>query len=1197
MALLTVLIVAMMTQANAERAGAGTEFAGNRALLLADAARNLVLAQIRQGTSVSEGRTWISQPGAIRQFDQRIGPANEIFKLYSAPNMTVPGVDQTDADLPPADWRTRPHEWVDLNAPVFRDTTGNGTPDRYLFPIVDPTADVEGFALQAAPGASANNPAPMPVRWLYFLRNGDIVPATPSGEGMRVNGATADNPVIGRIAFWTDDESAKVNINSATEPTPWDLPRVAARTEFDNAWHQPANREYQRYPAHPMMTALSPVLFPNQDLAPAVKEQLYAWLPRSGTGGTQAGTVRIGNQNFNSVTLTAQRLYDSTDELLMLPSRQPAPLAVQSEAERKRFFLTANSRAPELNQFGLPRVSVWPSHILPARRTPLDGLLRFCSTIGPHPFYFQRSNNLHPTQDWTSIPRNQQLYAYLQNLTQMPIPGYGGATLAGRWGQERDQILTQVFDYIRSTNLNDPLLASGNRFAPSGHVTPIRIGDTMGFGRQYMLSQLGLLFICNAHGEDGVPPREAQGEEPLSENERRIQACVLFEAMALSPGFHELRSEPWSMRITGAQDLTVDGQNLGFPASMDYTKGGNGFGFPHFWHNRHWGSQSALRATILRGGGGNYHLRSPNRVVVNDGGDPDATMTFSGGSLTVQIYHSQNPNDTHLVQTLTIVLPPAEFPIPQLVRTGSTGGNNSAATGPETWHSFENYNHPDFTDTVIGRFSRMSSHPHMPGELYADVRRRWPGNRDGGPTGSGIRAAATFRPEDTLRTLTPFHGDIRLAAAQHVVDASVFRPNAHYFDPTRRLDHLFSEPAGTHLYYGFGNEPGLTAPDEPGTQLTDAPYHWAKLPVVPQGAGVFNRFGDFDTAHGHVQDGAWINKPDEGNTQTGDSRQTPRDWPPYFFWNPQEQQPVHFSPNRIIPGPGMLGSLPTGVKAGQPWQTLLFRPEPGHPGAQNPPDHLLLDLLWMPVVEPFALSERFSTAGKVNLNYRIEPFNWIQRTTGLHSVLKSEEPMAVRNEFARASKLFRTTTHDDREPHEPGGATDPEVAALYGNLKAGNPGFEVRKPISLDATLEQFERRFDDGRYFVSPTELCEVHLVREGESLAEYESGSFWNHHVTTGDNVRERPYANILPRVTTRSNTFRIHYRVQALNVGRTGDPRDITPDNIRVTAETRGSTLVERYLDPDDPVLETFDPAATLTSLEPLYNLRVIRTRRFP
>jgi hypothetical protein len=72
----------------------------------------------------------------------------------------------------------------------------------------------------------------------------------------------------------------------------------------------------------------------------------------------------------------------------------------------------------------------------------------------------------------------------------------------------------------------------------------------------------------------------------------------------------------------------------------------------------------------------------------------------------------------------------------------------------------------------------------------------------------------------------------------------------------------------------------------------------------------------------------------------------------------------------------------------------------------------MLDLFHVPVVEPYAISEPFSTAGKVNLNYVIAPFgyaagdagtnpntriprSYLRRDTALRGVLRSVWMMAV----------------------------------------------------------------------------------------------------------------------------------------------------------------------------------------------------------
>ena len=99
----------------------------------------------------------------------------------------------------------------------------------------------------------------------------------------------------------------------------------------------------------------------------------------------------------------------------------------------------------------------------------------------------------------------------------------------------------------------------------------------------------------------------------------------------------------------------------------------------------------------------------------------------------------------------------------------------------------------------------------------------------------------------------------------------------------------------------------------------------------------------------------------------------------------------------------IFGSLPTGINPASPaqsapWQTLLFCPYPaankagapytGHPGAATPPDHLILDNFWMPVIEPYAISTCLASAGKINLNDQIAPFTYLHRNTALRALLE-----------------------------------------------------------------------------------------------------------------------------------------------------------------------------------------------------------------
>jgi uncharacterized protein (TIGR02600 family) len=317
--------------------------------------------------------------------------------------------------------------------------------------------------------------------------------------------------------------------------------------------------------------------------------------------------------------------------------------------------------------------------------------------------------------------------------------------------------------------------------------------------------------------------------------------------------------------------------------------------------------------------------------------------------------------------------------------------------------------------------------------------------------------------------------------------------------------------------------------------------------------------------------------------------------------------------------------MPTGIKIteaefsrassiwGGPWQTLLFTPYPvsrtssgmkfdegaiKHPGFGSvrtsksnpvaskyqppfikPPDHLLLDLFTMPVVEPYAISEPLSTAGKVNLNYQIAPFTYIKRTTGLHGILKSVQMMGIEQSDAAKSRAKRYDIN-------------PDVGSDDGSqLDAGGKG-----------TLFGFHEKFEDGDIFRSASQICEIPLVPKGAGVDYSTISSFWGKMQRTGDNVREIPYGHIYPRVTTKSNTFTVHMRVQSLQRSPGTPATQWNEKTGRVAGEYRGSTTMERYIDASDPSLPNFAnvqpnrDTENMDNLDRHYRFRIISTKAF-
>jgi len=1175
------LALGFLQRTATERSASSAAYSQLSAAQLADTVSALVQGQIALATSRGIGTSWASQPGMVRAYDSE-GSLLAAYKLYSAPGMVATEV-VPEEDLPPADWATRPAIWTDLNAPA-EDASG-----RLNYPILQPDADAEGFTLHPAPGATVDRPAPMPVRWLYLLRDGTLVPAgyDEAAGAIEIPGerysaghpnAPDANPVIGRIAFWTDDETSRVNVNTAAGGVYWDTPR--ARTSQEEAFgnFQPARNEFQRYPGHPATVDLAAV-FPGLSGA-----DLYRIAPRIVGGGSEGGTAVAPG----SLAPDTDRLYASVDELILAPDRSANPALGRESLERARFFLSAHSRAPELNLFNLPRVSIWPvfHQAPPARTTVFDRLIAHCAAIQAAPYYFQREDALSPVHD-LALERNGQLYAYLQALTSRGIPGFGNDFLT-KYGSDRNQILTEIFDYIRSTNLYDDLLpanaaytaprSSGGGAGPGhGWVTPARhpVNGTQGFGRAFTISELGLGLICNATADDPSTPEDESygsnqitgpeanavlGGTPLDPGEKYIQAIFLMEFFSSMHGF-TLMAPDMRVVIKGLDTfrITRDGvtQEL-FPGlaeeSVSYTldpgtiaAGRSAGGFCD-WRYCVLGKGSPARGFIPADPDAATYphypfIGVPVKIKAPPAGE---TLAFSGGTLTIEIHSPSTvpPDETTRIQQITATFPPGDFPIPTVAAYGlgaPAERERFAWTSRKLWWGFRRAGvtgGPFESGNPVGRLS---------------IANWGPGSYTNPAQGVFLRGDC-----DVVRTLLPKHGDYRLLAASPTIAADVFQPHRHYHESLRMSASNFSGDQ-SNLFPIF---------DRGGRYFADLSIHNNYLPdIAADATATPEATGDFDTGVSLFPDGPFINKPDEGNIyRGGDGTGIP------YFYRTEYQTPpgvTFFSPNRQVPSPGMFGSLPSGVRAGVPWRTLLFRPQPGHFGQATPPgDHLLLDLFWMPVVEPYAISDPFSTAGKINLNFQILPFTYLERATGIHALLRNEKLAAI-----------------------------PDTAAA--SYKATLTNATFRLPIDAEATLAAFRERFAAGDLFRSESEIATlpIHPVSATKisSMAD-----FWKKHRLTGDNLRERIYTTLYPRLTTRSNTFTIYYRIEALQKVSSTPAGYWREGSDVVLAETRGSTTMERYIDTSRADIPDYAARAgeldDLPDLSRFYRWRILSRRLF-
>jgi uncharacterized protein (TIGR02600 family) len=696
----------------------------------------------------------------------------------------------------------------------------------------------------------------------------------------------------------------------------------------------------------------------------------------------------------------------------------------------------------------------------------------------------------------------------------------------------------------------------------------------------------------------------------------------------------------------GAKPLKLgDGTNL--KNSFTRTSG-------ETWAGRNFGGTEGFFHTMLDHYSGNanaanyYPFQSRCTDPLKDGilvGVDDKNFDFIGGKADLLLGYEDAKGHKEQIQKISLDFPNASsWPMPVPWFRPDTGGFDNrvpgfdadsppfAPTSPTTkWSTWTKSNRglPAGWAMAYNLPSRISWTTHHSYSPYGPIN-----TTTGAITGDGHHYANRFlqilQPGDTIRSLVigggdPEASDARVASLQHEVQTVKAHPDyfsatkrraetlrradgGFYFDPTALYNKIaiYAEPpsssseATTGSFIPLGNMkyrpsfgPDLVRKDSKGQPF-----------VARRSDG---QLADFDTGLGFFPDGAYAGKADEGNVAAYWYDEVYGTWhyvEPYFTWVYDLPLDTYFSPNRQVPGPVMFGSLPAPhvpwAQAG--WKTLLFCPNaagPNHPGAQSPPDHLLLDLFGMPVVEPYAISEPFSTAGKVNLNYPMVPFSYIKRTTALRAALHSLRVTAIPQNFTHGGNWL---DYKGRQNNE--------------NLRYLVDRDETLK--AFDAFFEQYKVNKNAG-FFKSASQICERYLypkgVVYGGASIKYATGegairAFWNANQLTGDNVREKPYADLYPRITTKSNTYTVHYRVQTLRQrpytgnanGSDAYYRTFDETRDKILSEFRGHATIERYLDPEDPRFQsTYTPARDRIdvekgSLEEAYRFRIIRNTRF-
>jgi uncharacterized protein (TIGR02600 family) len=1224
LAIMCLLVLALLSGASHGLRYAQGDANLARETMLADTAAALVIGQIQQAT-IATNQAWISQPGLIRTYAATNTTRAPIacYKLYSAPQMidTSGNVSFMTNDVPVA-WNSAANAGVytDLNTPA-QSLAGNS-----IYPILDAGAVTNVTGLSSDSGHAVE----MPVAWLYELQDGTL--GSPSA-------ATATNPIVGRIAFWTDDETSKIDIDTAGESSPWNTPRTDSPDDTNYAGTQPASGEFERYPGHPAGVSLD-VVFGTNTTANLSADQLLALTPRYNSGGSEFGS--IATTATSRVAAKTDRLYGSVDELGFSASlnssnqRTPNPIT-PAELNLNRFVLTVHSHAPETTMLGEPRVAIWPVSDAPTdstKTTAADRAVESDASLGTTAYYFQRHNAANGTDDLNPaiVPGNATLFTNLVADGSEDLPGYNGTFLQKYPGAEWSQLVLEMLDAIRGFNAVDP--AAGSLATPTSFV-PFAAGDSTGVGRGLIvpltspyqatpLRGLGryptlfgltlVLYISgygftdgttidyettpdyvpgNPNGTNGASwkanflPVVSPGSRWKQVNKALVRAFIVPTTFQPNCGYPEV-SEACSIAITGLNNLTATSKtttgNFGFAATCTSRllsdalavapadRAWGGFEGPLAWRAAAIDAMNNGPAYAFAGTQAVAIPLTSGAAVDSKTGGPSMpsswAQTLSTSALTGLTAQILDRNGT-TIQTFTLNLPAISGQVPTVNGEADHCDGSTPATSSANWATNSaDAVEPSYYMTLKNRLlatQRSRALMVQAGDMSYSVEAR-----------TDLRLIAAlpsvpatfFGASTTTRTVTAQGGtqqhDLRFADGTSAcfcsTQATTLVSGASYANSTANFTVTDWRDGTTQISY-----PYVTSPP-PG-----APTGSTFVSIAAPGASS-SLYGDWDAGPGFAPDGALAGFPDAGTSFSSTTA--------YESLSGGEfGDATQRSPNALVPSPIVFGSLPAGVNPAQPaqsqaWRTLLFCPYPAcdqaHPGLASPPDFLLLDRFWMPVIEPYGISTRFATAGKINLNDQIAPFTYLHRNTALHALLRGLRIPAL-------SRIYTSTYKS---------TTVTPIPTIW-------------KQVDETATITQIENRFTTGDAYLTEGEICSVPLVPQNLGTATPES--FWTSSsgggFLTGDNLRELPYAQIYSRLTTRSNSYTVHIRAQVLKkFNDHSNPAVWREGTDLVLGDWRGSYEIERYL---DPTATAPAPAqANGTPGQPLgpYKFRIVSAQRF-
>lgn len=389
--LMSIIVISLSDIMRIERGASRSHLENARAEMLAQTGAAKVLAQLRVATA-DTSRNWISQPGQLVASNAVTSSAKTVvdpaLPLSSGAPVNVKS-DFVPAVLRPAQ----------LNIPTFEQGVAGAIPPHLITNLPDPN--------------DATKAVPMAVRWIYVRQDG-----TEDLAEQPVM-TTTTNPIVGRYAYWTDDESSKVNYNlawtrgtsnpnAASHPTKINLPTLFGTADATAA----ATAETEAAAIHlydPFATQTQPI--PKTTTAYQAISRFFFQTPED---ARQVERVQPG---VTAALLAAKFniTHYNHDPDTTFFNEQRIVLTTNKDKANGRPFLDIAATDPST---GKPYTDLWEPFVNPATPTYRIDPTKLATTIDMLNRYLTRT-------DWPMAPGSSLQAKYyagkLERLTQLSL--------------------------------------------------------------------------------------------------------------------------------------------------------------------------------------------------------------------------------------------------------------------------------------------------------------------------------------------------------------------------------------------------------------------------------------------------------------------------------------------------------------------------------------------------------------------------------------------------------------------------------------------------------------------------------------------------------------------------------------------------------------------------------------------------------